>query len=139
MPSHRFNKLPSHIYLDSFNQESWTQAPEKRLGLVHIMDALWSEGGQKKLFQNLEEELQRLKEERSEGDEQSETGPAAPNEKSPKSPIGAGLKTGADGGLLIVVHNHPADERTPNPTLEDPSSRDVQSKAAEGLVLHLRI
>ncbi|CAD7939567.1 unnamed protein product [Amoebophrya sp. A25] len=45
--------------VEDFNASCWTKAKESHLGYVHVMDALWSEAGQKKLIKNLEEELER--------------------------------------------------------------------------------
>ena len=48
--------------MQDYTGSCWTKAPDRvgNLGLVHVMDALWSEGGQKKLISNLEEELAKL-------------------------------------------------------------------------------
>lgn len=46
-------------HVEDYKEECWTKGPEN-LGLVHVMDALWSEGGQQKLIKNLEEELEKI-------------------------------------------------------------------------------
>eukprot|EP00397_Hematodinium_sp_SG-2012_P004803 GEMP01004817.1.p1 GENE.GEMP01004817.1~~GEMP01004817.1.p1 ORF type:complete len:991 (+),score=229.20 GEMP01004817.1:349-3321(+) len=45
--------------VEDFKEDCWTLGPDE-LGLVHVMDAVWSTGGQKILQRNLEEVQQEL-------------------------------------------------------------------------------
>mmetsp|Transcript_23251 Transcript_23251/g.58798 ORF Transcript_23251/g.58798 Transcript_23251/m.58798 type:complete len:1376 (-) Transcript_23251:470-4597(-) len=47
--------------IEDYTKSCWTKATDDigNLGYVHVMDALWSEAGQKKLIKNLEEELEK--------------------------------------------------------------------------------
>merc|ERR1712217_276778 len=50
----------SNPYIDSFDPECWCDGGPSQGGLVHVMDALWSSGGQKALSQALTAELESL-------------------------------------------------------------------------------
>merc|ERR1712039_466047 len=47
-------------YIDGFDPECWCDGGPSQGGLVHVMDALWSAGGQKALSQALTAELESL-------------------------------------------------------------------------------
>merc|ERR1712110_885151 len=47
-------------YIDNFDPECWCDGGPSQGGLVHVMDALWSSGGQKALSQALTAELESL-------------------------------------------------------------------------------
>merc|ERR1712039_935713 len=50
----------SNPYIDTFDPECWCDGGPSQGGLVHVMDALWSSGGQKALSQALTAELESL-------------------------------------------------------------------------------
>ncbi|CAD7965648.1 unnamed protein product [Amoebophrya sp. A120] len=109
-------KTTTTLFVEDFKRECWTKATKdigESLGYVHVMDALWSEAGQKKLIKNLEEELEKcareklgaqlqmLSDERGcggggseneeDGKEEAEGGPAGEGDGAAS---GAGNKTG---------------------------------------------
>jgi len=51
---------PPKMYLDGFDPEMWSDGGPSQGGLVHVMDALWSSGGQKALSDALTQELEQL-------------------------------------------------------------------------------
>jgi len=63
-------KEPSPLFLIDFAPEMWSDGGPSQGGLVHVMDALWSSGGQKALSDALTEELMGLAAARA-GEEQN--------------------------------------------------------------------
>jgi len=51
---------PPKAVIDCFDPEMWSDGGPSQGGLVHVMDAIWSEGGQKALSDALAQELQSL-------------------------------------------------------------------------------
>jgi len=51
---------PKDTLIDNFDPEMWSDGGPSQGGLVHVMDALWSEGGQKALSDALTQELDAL-------------------------------------------------------------------------------
>jgi rhodanese-related sulfurtransferase len=51
---------PPKVYIDNFDAEMWSDGGPSQGGLVHVMDALWSSGGQKALSDALSQELEQL-------------------------------------------------------------------------------
>lgn len=47
-------------YIDGFEPDMWSDGGPSQGGLVHVMDALWSSGGQKALSDALSQELEQL-------------------------------------------------------------------------------
>eukprot|EP00747_Dinoflagellata_sp_TGD_P202747 gnl/TRDRNA2_/TRDRNA2_76297_c1_seq1.p1 gnl/TRDRNA2_/TRDRNA2_76297_c1~~gnl/TRDRNA2_/TRDRNA2_76297_c1_seq1.p1 ORF type:complete len:253 (-),score=52.97 gnl/TRDRNA2_/TRDRNA2_76297_c1_seq1:103-861(-) len=50
----------SKEYINAFDAEMWSDGGPSQGGLVHVMDALWSSGGQKALSDALSQELEQL-------------------------------------------------------------------------------
>merc|ERR1719387_1133379 len=56
----RDTMAPSRKYVEGFDPEMWCDGGPSQGGLVHVMDALWSQGGQKALSMALQTELESL-------------------------------------------------------------------------------
>jgi len=59
---------PPTEFLEHFDAEMWSDGGPSQGGLVHVMDALWSSGGQKALSDALSQELEQLLIRRTSGD-----------------------------------------------------------------------
>merc|ERR1719238_764879 len=51
---------PPKAFIDNFDPAMWSDGGPSQGGLVHVMDALWSSGGQKALSDALTAELEHL-------------------------------------------------------------------------------
>lgn len=74
---------PPKRFLDGYDPSMWSDGGPSQGGLVHVMDALWSSGGQKALSDALSQELETLLTTRSpdrrRSSEQLQGGPSAPS------------------------------------------------------------
>jgi len=75
MKNHK--NMPPEALLDSFDPEMWSDGGPSQGGLVHVMDALWSSGGQKALSDALSQELQQLLIARRDSDSRRQSGTAS--------------------------------------------------------------